>query len=100
LPEFFKQWLVELSPSHYVNGLRAPLILIHAAHDPSIPAQQSLELAEAARAHGIESRLTILQMYGHTYPALPKPSVASIFGFYIPEVARFLAVINHVLAMR
>jgi hypothetical protein len=39
-------------------------------------------------------------MYGHTYPAWPKPGFASIFGFYIPETVRLLRVINHVVSMR
>jgi hypothetical protein len=99
-PASFKTALDELSPSTYVDGLRARLILVHLAHDPSIPAEQSVELAEAARARGIASRLTLLQMYGHTYPTLPPLGVASIAGFYIPEAARFLGVINHVLTVR
>lgn len=99
-PKSFQQTLDSLSPSHYVDGLRAPLILIHLAHDPSIPARQSIELAEVARARGIDSRLTLLQMYGHTYPTLPELGFASIAGFYIPEAARFLGVINHVISIR
>jgi dipeptidyl aminopeptidase/acylaminoacyl peptidase len=74
--------------------------LIHLAHDPSIPAEQSIELAEAARARGIDYRLTLLQMYGHTYPTLPDPGFASIIDFYIPEAVRFLGVVNHVIAIR
>jgi hypothetical protein len=99
-PQNFQQRLAALSPSHYIDGLRAPLILVHAAHDPSVPAQQSIELAEAARTRGIESRLTLLQMYGHTYPVLPKLGFASIAGFYVPEAVRFLRVINNVVAIR
>jgi dienelactone hydrolase len=99
-PAGFQKTLDALSPSHYVEGLRAPLVLIHLAHDPSIPAEQSIELAEVARARGIDSRLTLLQMYGHTYPTLPKPGLASMIDFYIPEAVRFLGVINHVIAIR
>src|SRR5207245_8293585 len=51
-----------------ISRLQAPLILIHGAYDPCIPAQQSIELAEAARANGIEHTLMLLQMYGHTNP--------------------------------
>ncbi len=99
-PESFQKTLDALSPSHYVDGLRAPLILVHLVHDPSIPAQQSIELAEVARARGIDHRLTLLQMYGHTYPTLPELGFASIIDFYIPETVRFLGVINHVIAIR
>jgi dienelactone hydrolase len=99
-PASFQQTLDALSPSHYVDGLRAPLVLIHLAHDPSIPAEQSIELAEAARARGIDHRLTLLQMSGHTYPTLPDPGLASLIHFYIPEAVRFLSVVNHVIAIR
>jgi dienelactone hydrolase len=99
-PTNFQQTLDRLSPSHYVDGLRAPLVLIHLAHDPSIPAEQSIELAEAARARGIDHRLTLLQMYGHTYPTLPAPGFVSIIDFYLPEAIRFLGVVNHVVAIR
>jgi hypothetical protein len=99
-PSGFQQTLDELSPSHYIDGLRARLVLIHLARDPSIPAEQSIELAEAAQARGIGRRLTILQMYGHTYPALPEPRLATIVDFYIPEAVRFLGAVNHVVASR
>lgn len=99
-PESFQKTLDALSPSHYVDGLRAPLILVHLAHDPSIPAEQSIELAEVARTRGIDHRLTLLQVYGHTYPTLPELGFASIIDFYIPEALRFLGVINHVIAIR
>jgi hypothetical protein len=95
-----QETLDALSPSHYVDGLRAPLILIHLAQDPSIPAAQSIELAEVARARGIDHRLTLLQMYGHTHPTLPALGLMSLVDFYIPEAMKFLGVINHVLAIR
>ncbi len=99
-PESLKQRLDALSPSRYVSQLQAPLILIHGAYDPCIPAQQSIELAEAARANGIDHTLTLLQMYGHTNPTLPKVAVGSIFGFYFPEASRFLRIVNRVIAVR
>jgi pimeloyl-ACP methyl ester carboxylesterase len=97
-PESLRLRLDALSPSRYVRELRAPLVLIHAAYDPSIPAQQSIELAGAARANGFEPSLTLLQMYGHTYPTLPTLSIGSVLSFYIPETFRFVEVVNHVIA--
>ncbi len=99
-PESLRRRLDALSPSHYMQELRAPLILVHGAYDPSIPAQQSIELAEAARIHGIGRSLTLLRMYGHTNPTLPKLTPASIFAFYIPEGFRFVSVVNRVLGTR
>jgi pimeloyl-ACP methyl ester carboxylesterase len=99
-PESLRQRLDALSPSRYVRQLHTPLMLIHGAYDPSIPAQQSIELAAAARANGIDYTLTLLQMYGHTNPTLPKVAFGSILGYYIPEVFRFLRIVNRVVAMR
>jgi len=99
-PASLQHRLDALSPSRYVRALQAPLILIHGAYDPSIPAQQSIELAEAARANGIDYTLTLLQMYGHTNPTLPRLGVESVFGYYIPETFRFLRIVNRVIALR
>ena len=41
--------------------LQAPLILIHGVNDPSIPSQQAVRFAEAARAQGLSSKLTLLR---------------------------------------
>lgn len=92
--------LDEISPSLYVCQLRAPLILIHGAHDPCIPVEQSIELDDAARLLGLNHELTLLHMYGHTNPSLPPFAVSSAFGFYIPEMWRFLRVMNRLIAMR
>jgi pimeloyl-ACP methyl ester carboxylesterase len=100
IPEPLRRMLDELSPSHFTRQLRAPLILVHGANDYSIPAQQSVELAQAAQANGIQETLTLLRMYGHTNPTLPKPGLQTIVGFYIPEAYRFFSVINHVVSLR
>ncbi len=99
-PESLRRRLDGLSPSQYIRGLRAPLILIHGINDPIIPAQQSIELAEAARANGISCSLTLLRMYGHVNPVLPRLSATSLFAFYVPETLRFLTVLNEVIAIQ
>jgi pimeloyl-ACP methyl ester carboxylesterase len=99
-PETLRRRLDGLSPSQYVKGLRAPLIVIHGINDPVIPAQQSVELAEAARTNGLACSLTLLHMYGHVQPVLPNLGAASLFAFYVPETVRLLSVLNEVVAMQ
>jgi pimeloyl-ACP methyl ester carboxylesterase len=99
-PEGLHNRLDALSPSFFVDRIKAPLILIHGINDPVIPAQQSIEFAEAARAKGLDYRLTLLRMYGHVHPVLPKPGLTSIFGFYLPEAVRFVRVLNHLMSVQ
>ena len=99
-PESLNRRLDALSPSRYIKGLRAPLILVHGINDPVIPAQQSVEFAEAARANGQACSLTLLQMYGHVQPILPNLGAASLIGFYVPEAFRLLSVLNEVVAIQ
>jgi pimeloyl-ACP methyl ester carboxylesterase len=99
-PESLRRRLDGLSPSQYVKDLRAPLIVVHGINDPVIPAQQSVELAEAARTNGLACDLTLLHMYGHVQPVLPDVGAASLLAFYVPETLRFLSVVNEVVAIQ
>jgi pimeloyl-ACP methyl ester carboxylesterase len=99
-PETLRRRLDGLSPSQYVKGLRAPLIVIHGINDPVIPSQQSVELAAAARTNGLACDLTLLHMYGHVQPLLPEVGAASLFAFYVPEAVRLLSVLNEVVAIQ
>jgi pimeloyl-ACP methyl ester carboxylesterase len=98
-PESLRRRLDALSPSRFIKGLHAPLILVHGINDPAIPSQQSIEFSEAARANGLDCSLTLLRMYGHTHPVLPDVGLASFFGFYLPEMSRFLGVVNRLVGM-
>ena len=84
-PETVRRRLDALSPSLFFREIRAPLILIHGVNDPVIPAQQTIEFADAARANGMQHSLTLLRLYGHVNPILPDIGVGSVFGFYVPE---------------
>ena len=75
-------------------------MLIHGVSDPVIPAQQSIEFAEAARANGLDYSLTLLRLYGHVNPVLPDFSATSMFGFYLPETLRLLRLVNHLIALK
>lgn len=98
-PANLSRRLDALSPSLFVQQLRAPLILIHGIHDPCIPSQQSIELDATARANGLNHQLTLLRMYGHTNPTLPPFAVNTTFSYYIPEMLRFLRVMNRLISM-
>jgi hypothetical protein len=86
-----------LSPSRYVEGIRARLIIVHIASDPSIPSHESAELAEAATAQRIPHSLTLLKMYGHTRPVWPPFAMGNLFSFYVPESVKFGRVIQEIL---
>ncbi|PYS20391.1 MAG: hypothetical protein DMG11_29600, partial [Acidobacteria bacterium] len=57
-----------LSPSRYINGIRARLIVVHLGSDPCVPSSESVRMVEAAKALHIPYSLTVLGMYGHTRP--------------------------------
>jgi hypothetical protein len=99
-PQGLTRRLDGLSPSNFVKQIRTRLILVHGVNDPVIPVEQSMEFANAARVNGIDYSLTLLRMYGHVQPILPKIGMASMFDFYLPETFRFLGVVNQVLAGR
>lgn len=99
-PEALRRRLDGLSPSRFVKEIRARLILVHGINDPVIPAEQTIEFAQAARANGLHYSLTLLRMYGHVHPILPGIGLTSVLGFYLPEAFRFLRVVNEVVGGR
>jgi pimeloyl-ACP methyl ester carboxylesterase len=98
-PETLRRRLDALSPSRFVDRIQAPLILVHGINDPVIPAQQTIEFARAARARGLDCGLTLLQMYGHVNPILPRMGLSTLYSFYLPETVRFLEVVNHLISI-
>ncbi len=65
LPEEIQTLLRALSPIQAIDGVRAPLLLIHGQGDPAIPYTESQRLYAAARAR---ARLILLQVIGHVDP--------------------------------
>ena len=65
LPEEVQTLLRTLSPVQAIDGVRAPLLLIHGRGDPAIPYTESQKLYAAARAR---ARLILLQVIGHVDP--------------------------------
>jgi hypothetical protein len=100
LPGSVQSRLQAISPSNYLQQLRAPLILVHGLEDPVIPSQQSVEFAQAAQARGLDCSLTLLRMYGHVNQVQPPIGVSSLARFYIPEALRLLRVVNRLTSYR
>jgi hypothetical protein len=98
-PENLQARLDALSPSRFVQDIRAQLILVHGVNDSVIPAEQTVEFAEAARTTGLDYHLTLLGTHGHMNPVLPEIGMQSIFRFYVPEMFRFLGVVNRLVGM-
>jgi pimeloyl-ACP methyl ester carboxylesterase len=89
---------IRLSPSRYIDGLRAPLTIVHMSSDPCIPSSESVRLAQAAQSRHIPHSLTILKMYGHTRPRWPAVKIGSVIGFYVPESLKFARVLYQLLS--
>jgi acetyl esterase/lipase len=87
-----------LSPSRYIDGIRARLIVVHLGSDPCVPSSESVRMVEAAKALHIPYSLTILGMYGHTRPVWPAFGIRSFLGFYIPQSWKFISVLDEILS--
>ena len=68
LPEGSQRLLDALSPERYVEGLRAPLFLVHGRDDPAVPVSESRRLAETAARAGRPTRLAVVGTVGHVEP--------------------------------
>ena len=87
-----------LSPSRYIDGIRARLIVVHLGSDPCVPSSESVRMVEAAKALHIPYSLTVLGMYGHTRPVWPEFGIESLFGFYVPQSWKFIRVLDEILS--
>src|SRR6266850_2229405 len=87
-----------LSPSRYMDGIRARLIVVHLGSDPCVPSSESVRMVEAAKALHIPYSLTVLGMYGHTRPVWPEFGIESVFGFYVPQSWKFIRVMDEILS--
>ena len=87
-----------LSPSRYIDGIRARLIVVHLGSDPCVPSSESVRMVEAAKALHIPYSLTVLGMYGHTRPLWPEFGIESFFGFYVPQSWKFIRVLDEILS--
>jgi dipeptidyl aminopeptidase/acylaminoacyl peptidase len=57
--------LHELSPIHRIGQLRAPLLVVHGAHDTNVPTIEAEQLVAALRDHGASPGYLVLEGDGH-----------------------------------
>jgi dipeptidyl aminopeptidase/acylaminoacyl peptidase len=64
-PDKDKDALVKLSPTTYVDRVKAPLLIIQGLNDPRVPAGEALVIRSALEARGVDSGLIIFPDEGH-----------------------------------
>jgi fermentation-respiration switch protein FrsA (DUF1100 family) len=93
LPVQTRRLLTDLSPSTYLDRIRAPLFLIHGRDDPAVPFTETLRLARAARAAKRRVITTIVGSLSHVEPedrAGPRDLArlgAAFYGFAVTSRA-------------
>ena len=68
LPEDFREAMDQISPSRYVDDIKARLLVLHARDDELVPSAESRRLAEAMSDRG-GVRYTELLSFDHVRPA-------------------------------
>ena len=64
-PEKDADALKKLSPSTYLDRVKAPLLIIQGVDDPRVPAGEAIQIQEALEARGVGSKLILLEGEGH-----------------------------------
>ena len=68
LPEDFREGMDQISPSHYVDDIKAKLLILHDRDDELVPSAESRRLAAAMADRG-DIRYTELLSFDHVRPA-------------------------------
>ncbi|WP_245649980.1 S9 family peptidase [Millisia brevis] len=64
-PESDRELLRDLSPIHRIGDVRAPLLVIHGAHDTNVPVSESQQIVDELRARGRVAELLLFPDEGH-----------------------------------
>ncbi|MAU82273.1 prolyl oligopeptidase family serine peptidase [Gordonia sp. Z-3] len=64
-PESDRELLADLSPIHRIDDVRAPLLVIHGAHDTNVPVSESQQMVDELRARGAVAELLLFNDEGH-----------------------------------
>ncbi|MGV9668982.1 prolyl oligopeptidase family serine peptidase [Gordonia sp. NPDC003504] len=64
-PESDRELLRDLSPIHRIDEVRAPLLVIHGAHDTNVPVSESQQIVHELRARGLTAELLMFGDEGH-----------------------------------
>lgn len=96
MPSRIRSYIAALSPSRFVKDLKAYLFIVHGVPDDFVPHTESLCLYDAlpdqSRAH-----LVLLRIFSHVRPSFPRPTPSNILFVYLPEGAKFYALIYDLL---
>ncbi|MFW0795553.1 prolyl oligopeptidase family serine peptidase [Gordonia sp. CPCC 205515] len=64
-PESDRELLADLSPIHRIGEVRAPLLVVHGAHDTNVPVSESQQMVDELRALGANAQLLMFSDEGH-----------------------------------
>lgn len=64
-PDKDREALLKLSPTSYIDRLKAPLLLIQGATDPRVPAGEAVQFHDALAQKGVASKMVIFADEGH-----------------------------------
>ena len=92
LPPRILRYIEVLSPCNYIQNLRAYAFIVHGVPDPFIPHTESLRLYDALRDKK-QARLTLLRIFTHVRPSLPRTNLPNLLFVYLPEGFKFYSLI-------
>jgi acetyl esterase/lipase len=74
-----------VSPVHFVSKDDPPFLILHGTADPQVPFAQSVELANALKAAGVEATLQRFPGGGHGGPAFHSPAVHGLIKTFFDK---------------
>lgn len=64
-PESDRELLADLSPIHRIDQVRAPLLVVHGAHDTNVPVSESQQIVAELQARGAVAEMLMFDDEGH-----------------------------------
>ena len=65
-----REFLESISPINNIENIEAPLLVLHGANDPRVPAGEAEQIAERAAAQGVPVQKRIFEDEGHGFSKL------------------------------
>lgn len=60
-----KDALIKLSPTSYLDNIKAPILIVHGANDPRVPAGEALQIYEVMEKKKLDGELILFSDEGH-----------------------------------
>ncbi len=64
-PDSDRELLADLSPIHRIDDMRAPLLVVHGAHDTNVPVSESQQIVAELQARGAIAEMLMFDDEGH-----------------------------------